>query len=203
MQYPFRWLASLALLLLAGCASMPSGPSLPPSTPELHQQHLETVARIKSFKLQGRIGVQTAAKGFSGSTQWRHAASNDDIALFSPLGSQVATISRSPDGVSLKTSDNKAYQAQDAETLTEQNLGWRLPMTGLSDWALGKPSHTAIESSTWDEQGRLLTLKQDGWDIEYGQYVLADGYQLPSKITLRSAQLTLKLIVQQWQSLNQ
>ncbi|MCB5184988.1 lipoprotein insertase outer membrane protein LolB [Methylobacillus gramineus] len=203
MSFIRRWLASLAVLSLAGCASLSSTPSLPPSTPEVHQQHLDSVARIQEFNLQGRIGVQTAAKGFSGSTQWRHAVNNDTITLFSPLGSQVAAITRTPDGVTLKTSGNKTYQASDAETLTEQNLGWRLPMTGLADWTLGRPSHTAIASSTWDEQGRLVKLKQDGWEIEYGQYVLAEGYQLPSRITLRNTQLTLKLIVQQWHSLNQ
>ncbi|WP_407659195.1 lipoprotein insertase outer membrane protein LolB [Methylobacillus arboreus] len=191
------WLLG-ATLALAGCASLP--PAVSPSTAEVHQQHLTSLAGIDSFGLKGRIGMQTEAKGFSGSTQWQHSQAQDDISLFSPLGSQVASINRTADGVSLVTSDNKRYEAADAETLTEQNLGWRLPMSGLSDWVLGRPNQHAIEAAQWDEAGRLIKLKQDGWDIEYGQYITTSAYQLPTRITLRNAsRLTLKLIVQQWQ----
>lgn len=187
-----------ALLALSGCASLP--PPSSPSTPEVHQQHLASLTDIHQFKLNGRIGVQTDTKGFSGSTQWQHTADQDTVALFSPLGSQVASIARSPEKVSLITSDNKYYEATDAETLTEQNLGWRLPMRGLSDWVLGRPNQAAIEASQWDDAGHLVKLKQDGWEIEYSQYIGINQYQLPTRITLRNAsRLTLKLIVQQWQ----
>ena len=192
-----RWLLLAAILVQAGCASLP--PAMAPSSVETHQQHLASVAAIQSYHLQGRIGVQTEAKGFSGSTKWQHQTSSDDIALFSPLGSQVAAITRNEDGVKLVTSDNKQYLAADAETLTEQNLGWRLPMRGLSDWVLGRPGPGVSGESQWNDQGQLTKLKQDGWDIEYALYTPVAGKSLPTRITLRNAKLTLKLIVQQWQ----
>ncbi|SNR93355.1 outer membrane lipoprotein LolB [Methylobacillus rhizosphaerae] len=193
-----HWSLAGIMLILAGCASVP--PAIQPSTPEIHQQHLADLATIQQFHLKGRIGVQTDTRGFSGSTQWQHSAAQDQIALFSPLGSQVASITRTPHGVNLVTSDNKRYEATDAETLTEQNLGWRLPMSGLSDWVLGRPDKHAVDTVQWDEAGRITSLEQDGWHIEYGQYVLTDNHQLPTRITLRNAsKLTLKLIVQQWQ----
>jgi outer membrane lipoprotein LolB len=120
------------------------------------------------------------------------------IALFSPLGSQVASISTTPEGVTLTTSDGKAYYAQDAASLTQQNLGWSLPMKGLPDWVLGRPTNSVVELTQWDETGYLVRLKQDGWDIEYAQYIAVNGYQLPGKVTLRSLKVNLKLIIEQW-----
>ncbi len=198
MPFVTRWLLLGAALALTSCASLP--PTISPSTPEIHQEHLASLTSIDQFQLKGRIGVQTDTKGFSGSTQWQHTADQDTVALFSPLGSQAASITRTTEKVSLMTSDNKYYEATDAETLTEQNLGWRLPMRGLSDWVLGRPNQEAVEASQWDDAGRLVKLKQDGWEIEYSQYIGVNQYQLPTRITLRNAsRLTLKLIVQQWQ----
>lgn len=148
--------------------------------------------------MQGRIGVQTEGKGFSGSSNWQHDGQSDNISLFSPLGAQVATIKTAPDGVTLVTEDGKTYRAADVETLTLQNLGWSLPMRGLPDWILGRPAASMIKEQQWDEAGRLTRLKQDGWDIEYSQYIEINGYQLPTKVTLRSPKLNLKLVIERW-----
>ena len=197
MQALKRWLLTGGLCMLASCASMP--PSTAPSSPEVHQQHLASLANISQFGIKGRIGVQTEVKGFSGSMQWQHQPEQDEISLFSPLGGQVASISRTSDTVSLVTSDKKRYEAPDAETLTEQNLGWRLPMSGLPDWVLGRPNAHAVTAAQWDDAGRLVKLSQDQWDIEYSQYTITGAYQLPTRVTLRNPhRLTLKLIIQEW-----
>lgn len=191
-----RCLVLAALINLAGCAQLPQVE--PAAAPEVYQQHLASLAGIEQFHAQGRIGVQTEGKGFSGSMQWQHDGSNNHIALFSPLGAQVATISTADDGVLLVTDDGKHYKAVDVETLTQQNLGWSLPMRGLPDWILGRPAVSQPQQSQWDASGKLTRLVQDGWDIEYAQYAENSGYQLPGKITLRSPKLNLKLIIQRW-----
>ncbi|MEZ0232078.1 MAG: lipoprotein insertase outer membrane protein LolB [Methylophilaceae bacterium] len=187
------------LFILTGCAGIkPQNTTpLPASTPEIHAQHLATIAAISAFDLQTRIGVQANGRGFSGATNWKHSATHDNIAIFSPLGAQVATIDKTPNGVTL-IADGKTYYADDTETLTQKILGWSLPMQGLPDWILGRPSSSKIEQSAWDEAGRLTKLRQDGWDIEYSQYVSTSGYQLPQKIALRSQNLNLKIIVERW-----
>jgi outer membrane lipoprotein LolB len=197
------WLRSWSLITvfaLAGCAAMQQ-PTLPsPPNAEIYRQHLAGLAEIRQFKLQGRIGVQNEGRGFSGSTRWQHDDAGDNIELFSPLGGQVATIRTTADGVQLTDSDGKNYSAKDAETLTQQTLGWSLPMQGLPDWALGRPAHGTVDvaSATWDKEGRLTRLKQDGWEIEYPEYRETAGHQLPARITLRSPKLYLKLVIEQW-----
>ena len=111
---------------------------------------------------------------------------------------KTASTDKSIGEVTLTTQDGRSLKAQDAETLTEKTLGFRLPLTGLSDWALGRPANSKIDAETWDAQGYLSTLKQDGWDISFESYAENNGYSLPSKIVLKSEKVNLKLLVEKW-----
>jgi len=65
---------------------------------------------------------------------WRHANDTDELLITSPLGQGIARLNRKGDQFRLVTGDRKEYRADNAEDLTEQALGWRLPLAGLSDW---------------------------------------------------------------------
>lgn len=206
---PYPWGQLTRALLLSGlisalsaCVNAPGvKPEPSPASQKLKQQHLQSLAAIQQFSLQGRIGVQTYGKGFSGSLHWQHSSSNDDIALFSPLGGQVASIRKTADQVTLEDTNGKSYSAVDAETLTQMVLGWQLPLKGLADWSIGRPTSSSIQDSTWNEQGLLTNLDQDGWKIEYQNYQEQDGYVLPGKIFLKSEKLNLKLLVEKWNNI--
>lgn len=203
-----RWAAIFGLLLLTGCASLRTAPEsklpVPVGKPaELHQAHLEQLAQIDRFFLQARIGIQSAGKGSSGSTRWRHNPEGNDISMLSPVGGTVAKIITNAEGVTLTTNDGKVLKAADAETLTEQHLGWRLPLVGLPDWALGRPTKGLVNEIQWDSIGRITRLNQDGWEIEYPEYMESSGYRLPKRINLLSKNLTLKLVIENWGELNQ
>jgi len=188
--------------LLQACASAPfSKPVENAASLALYQKHLQSIAAIEQFTLKGRIGVQADGKGFSGSLNWQHDNANDDISLYSPLGGQVASIKKTANEVTLEDAKGNRTSAPDAESLTQTALGWRLPLAGLADWSLGRPTSSTIQASTWDELGHLSTLKQDGWSIEYQNYAEQNGRFLPNKILLKSEKLNLKLLVEEWESL--
>lgn len=189
--------ALIVTLILTACATQPSSPSATPNT-SINQHHLATLANIKSFSLKGRMGVVTQKQGFSGSIEWQHLPASDNIEVYSPVGGKIANIAKTADGVTLTDSKGRSISAQDAESLTEMTLGFRLPLTGLADWVLGKPSTSKIGAATWDEKGRLLTLKQDGWDISYENYAETNSLTLPNKIGLKSEKVNLKLLVENW-----
>lgn len=192
-----RIAAALALLALAGCASLP-----PPAVDaELNRKHLARTAQISAFTAAGRMAVQTEQRGFSGSLRWQHGADGDRLALFSPLGSQVAQIVAGRDGITLTTSDQKTYSAADAESLLQQTMGWSLPLAGLSHWVLGRPVQGHFEAAQWDAEGRFTRLRQNGWDIEYDAYATVDGMPLPGKVVLKSPKLNLKLLIERWEDL--
>jgi len=202
-----RLLHALSLLAiipaLTACVSTAVVKSeLPAAAQQLKEQHLQSLQTIQQFSLQGRVGVQTNSKGFSGSLLWQHNGSNDDIALYSPLGGQVASIKKTAGQVTLEDSSGNIYSAADAETLTQSTLGWQLPLKGLVDWSIGRPTDSPIQESIWNEQGLLTNLHQDGWKIEYQNYAEQGGYVLPGKIFLRSDKLNLKLLIEKWNNVD-
>ncbi|MDI1361970.1 lipoprotein insertase outer membrane protein LolB [Methylotenera sp.] len=199
MKFVRLFIALSFVTTVTGCTSLPK-PDVNPNSAsqDRHQAHLQDIAGIDQFSIKGRIGVQAEGKGFSGSLTWQHSKINDDIALYSPLGGQLASIKKTSENVTLEDAKGNSITAADAETLTQKTLGWQLPLAGLADWSLGRPSSSAIQASTWNEQGYLSTLKQDGWDIQYENYTDQNGHFLPSKILLRNEKVYLKLLVESW-----
>ncbi|MBI1175654.1 MAG: outer membrane lipoprotein LolB [Sideroxydans sp.] len=190
-------LASLVLLLLAGCASVPPAP-LP-----VRPVQVQSV----SFALSGRIAVRYDSERSSAGVHWTHHAGSDEILLLAPLGQTVARISRnvqSSDGrpaVQQFTldSEDKHYVAQDAESLTEQALGWRLPLAGLQYWVLALPVPGEAFSSERADNGQLSLLRQDGWTIHYTRYAAQTPDSLPLRIALERAGLQIQLLIDEWQ----
>ena len=185
--------------LINACAiTSVSKKAVHPSSDTLLQQHLNSIANIHQFTMQGRIGVQTEGKGFSGGINWQHQPLADTITLYSPLGSQVALIHKTANSVVFNDAKGNSISAADVETLTQNALGWVLPLAGLVDWSLGRPAAGPVQNSKEDEKGHLTTLIQDGWNIEYNNYANIKDIFLPKKIFLKSEKVNLKLIVENW-----
>lgn len=201
-----KWQPSIRIALVIGlmaflqsCVGVPaSKPVESAASKALYLQHQQEIAAIQQFTLKGRIGVQSESKGFSGGLTWQHDNANDDVSLFSPLGGQVASIKKTATQVTLLDDKGTSISETDAETLTQKALGWKLPLAGLADWALGRPTNSHIIANSWDDKGRLVMLKQDGWDIKYESYSEQNGRYLPTKILLRNEKASLKLLIEKW-----
>jgi outer membrane lipoprotein LolB len=96
---------------------------------------------------------------------------------------------RTKDGA-LRTSDPEAYM--------QQQLGWSLPIAGLRWWVLGIPAPGSAPRVQIDEQGRALSLDQDGWHIDYSEYQTFGERPVPRKIELASAERGFRLVIDQW-----
>jgi outer membrane lipoprotein LolB len=167
----------------------------------LHAKHMAAIEKIQEFSIKGRIAVTSNQKNASARLAWDHAANKDNVDIYSPLGGKVANIVKTPEQVTF-TDNKQTLTATDTEALTQDNLGFSLPLSGLSYWALGKPSNRSIANAmTWDIEGKTKTLVQDGWNIEYNDYLTHDGYSLPKKVLLTNNRVTIKLIVDNWEKI--
>jgi outer membrane lipoprotein LolB len=171
-----RLASTLAALALGACASI--GPSI--EKPE--------------FDLAGRLAARYGNESFSANLAWRHAREADEMLITTALGQGVARIVREGEVVTLTTAEPREYRAEDAEALTEQVLGFRVPLAGLAQWVRGRPSTESPASAEYSPDGRLLSLQQRGWNIEYLEY---EG-KLPSRMRLAYPGIELRLAISQW-----
>jgi len=127
--------------LLNGCASVSpvSTQALPDAAQAASAQRFSRLQGLDTFALEAKLAVQYGGKGYTARLQWQHAAQADHLQIYSPLGQQVALIERTLDGVTLTDQRGRVHQADDVASLTESLLGWRLPLTGLSQWILAAP----------------------------------------------------------------
>lgn len=183
-----------AAILLPGCAELPVPPEAANS-----QSQIASAEAVKSFQLSGRIAVKHGDQGFSGTLRWAHDARHDELFLLSPLGQGVARIERAASGTTLTTSDEKTYRADNAEALTEEVLGWRLPLHGLEHWVLGLGAPTSSAHRDFDANGQLVRLIQEGWQVDYARYQTVQGTNLPAKLELVFGDnLNVRLVIDRW-----
>jgi len=171
--------ALAAALLLAACAQM-----------EFQRPEADT-----EFELSGRIAVRFKDESSTGNFAWRHGARNDEVMITSPLGQGVARIVRDGEAVTLTDAQGREHKAADAEALTEQSLGFRIPLAGLADWVRARPGPGPSQVRK-DGEGRISELEQSGWKIEYQEWG-ADG-RLPARMKLTYPGLELRLAIGQW-----
>lgn len=179
MRTAFLWVC----LLLAGCAT-------------IEEQAAPAGPIGDAFYLSGRVSVKYGSEAASGGISWQHDTASDDLLISNPLGQGVARIVRRDALVSLTTSDQKVYQASDVESLTEQVLGWRLPLAGLPDWVRGRATAGALAQTRPDGAQRPAELRQSGWLVEFLEYDAA--YGLPERLRLSREDVEIRLVIDQW-----
>ena len=178
MNRLLRVLAVAAALLAAACAELTA------RAPD---------ARVE-FEFAARFAARYRDEAASGQLAWRHDRAADEVLISSPLGQGLARVTRRGGEATLVTADEKRYTAADAETLTEQVLGFRLPLAGLADWVRARPAAGSPAQSTYTEDGRLATLEQQGWRIEYQAYAAGR----PARMRLLYPGLELRLAISEW-----
>lgn len=189
------FLSALGLLWLNACASLapPAGGGVLPQRDAL-----------RDFSLEARFSLRYEDKSYAGRLSWRHAGEHDELLLSSPLGQGMAEIFGDPGRVRLQAGDGKSYVADDAETLTQQVLGYPLPLGNLAGWVRGRPGSAkskGVEVAAPDAFGRPLRLHEDGWRIDY-EYDGDDAQALPARLFIeRQGVLELRLRIDEWASL--
>jgi outer membrane lipoprotein LolB len=146
------------------------------------------------FQLAGRLAARYSGESFTGNVTWSHARQGDEMLISSPLGQGVARIVRNAEGVILRTAEPREYRADDAETLTQKVLGFRLPLLGLGDWVRARPSADSPAVTQHNDNGTLKLLEQRGWRIEYLEY---EG-ERPRLMRLSYPGIELRFAVTQW-----
>ena len=173
-------------ILLAGCAA---------TLPHPDAERL-SADRLDAFFLDGRFSLRQEERNHSGRLSWKHSVDGDELLLASPFGQGIAEIVVNADKATLTTHDGKIYTASDAPTLTEQVLGYRLPLALLADWVRGRSADAEVVER--DAHGRPLRLRHEDWRVDYG-YDSDDPLAPPNRLFAeRLGVFELRLRIDEW-----
>jgi outer membrane lipoprotein LolB len=173
----------LGPLALFGCASTPHSGQ---PAPEISQ----------AFVLQGRVSVRYGTESLSGQLDWQAGTASDEVLLSSPLGQGIANIKRDQGGVSLLRPGQPPVRAESVEMLTEAELGFRLPLSGLRYWVQVRPDPARTSRMHVNASGGVEQIAQDGWKIDYLEFL----ENRPRKIHLSREDLEIRLVIDQWRT---
>lgn len=186
---------------------------------------------LSNFVLVGRFSLRQAEQAYSGNLHWRHQdqsstknavknsasaateinaacpsspENSDTLLLSSPFGQGIAEITVNAQQARLSTSDGQVFYAASAEALTQDVLGYSLPLTQLSDWVRGAlDAQSAQHSDTptfieRDPAGRLLRLRYADWSLSYTYASDAPSAPPSSLFAERAGGFELRLRISEW-----
>lgn len=188
------------LALLSGCATTPE-PASSVDVDVLWASRQTVLIQLQRWKMEGRIAVQLDEEGWQAGMHWHQQNDRYQMDMFDPFGRKVAGLVKGPLGVDLRLSKGEPVHAADAESLMQRMLGYSLPVSGLRYWVLGIPDpQNQIHQIRLDAVGRLARLDQSGWEVSYQRYHRhSTTIDLPSKMTLISKGLKIKVVVSEWE----
>ncbi|MGP4787854.1 lipoprotein insertase outer membrane protein LolB [Psychrobacter sp. 1Y11] len=173
-----------AVLLSAGCQSIPSSQASATTTPTLQAQKLE------SFTINGKIGVtmpsapsstadsNAGTQGGSAFYTWGQEDNRFAIELMGALGIGKTNIEYDGQTATLVSEKTGSLSAEDPEALLQKATGWQAPISQMPYWISGRsaPSDTAPQM---DNQNRLVSSVNGNWSAKFAY----DGNEkLPNKI---------------------
>jgi outer membrane lipoprotein LolB len=195
---------SFALLMLAffisGCVTTRAPTTVPVTTHVIAmswQDRQNRLNQLQTWTIKGIVGIRKGDKGVNAHLNWQQQGDRYRLELFGPLGINSVQLIGSSQSVELINA-NQAYRASNPEALLEQRTGWILPVSNLYFWIRGLPAPGEHAIQQLDAQNRLSLLQQQGWQINYLDYMSAQGLDLPSKLELINNQVRVRIIINEW-----
>lgn len=187
-------LAALAVVLLAsGCASLPDAGNAG-DWPDRRQN----LVAVDVWSLDGRVAVASGSEGFSGALSWHQTGGRSEIEMRGPLGAGTLSIRFDGENYSITDGEGEPVDGEEARRRTEEFVGAPLPLASLRYWLIGVPAPDQAHVESLAE-GRLQTLEQAGWRVQYTRYMEVGAHVLPARLELTAGQFRLRLAVSKWQ----
>jgi outer membrane lipoprotein LolB len=189
-------IALLILTLLVGCAGRAPVPDGERAEGQWEAQS-ERIQALDTWILVGKAGLRTPDESTSANLDWSQHPHYYRLLISGPFGSGRSTLEGREGRFSLTTAEGR-FEAETPEALMEQQLGWSLPVSALSDWIRGMPSPDSDHTMARDDLGFPLRLEQDGWQIDYRDWVHAEGLWLPRRMVMEIDDFRVTLVVTDW-----
>lgn len=174
----------ILVVLAAGCADLPARIEGSARSVEL--------GSLQRWDASGRIGIAASQGGGSGSFKWQQQGMESSVQLHGPVGVGSLQLHLNGDDVEVRAANGETYRADAALEELQTRLGAQIPPGKLRYWMTGQ---AAPGEHRWVD---AMQLEQDGWRIQYAEYVSRDGLQLPAKIVASNGATRVRILIERW-----
>ena len=155
------------------------------TSPPTHPQPWQAQRPFADFNADGRLAVKINDKGSYANFDWQYQNGVQTIDINTPLGNTLGQLCQDSLGVLAVNNQGEQFTASSVSELSEQLLGYTLPLQYLSVWAHGQwvkdLPHTLLPDGS---------LQQQEWTITRTTH--PDG--TPRILELNSSKLSLRLV---------
>jgi outer membrane lipoprotein LolB len=199
MKHSLRFLAVLAPLLLAACATQQVVRNVGDAASVAQQTSREQqLAKVDHWTLVGRLAVSSDRDSGTGNVTWTQQGDHYAFEFRTPITGRSFRLTGDPSGALLEGVEGGPQHGPDAESLMQRTLGWDVPIDELRAWMLGMRAQGTAAQMSFGDNHLLSQLQQDGWTVSYLTWDTTRQPPLPTLIRAEKAPFKVKLVVQTW-----
>jgi|GEM_PF-6201643 len=142
-----------------------------------------------SFDSQGQVGMANFRIDVSPYT-WR-------VQISSSLNLVQMTMGSDALGVWYTDQHGHIQHAQSLDAVMRAQFGFALPVQTLISWMKGLATSDQAVIQL-NEYNQLMTLKENGWVLNYSHYGLYHGVSLPGTIMMVGHDEKIKMVIRSW-----
>lgn len=185
-------------LLLTSCAQLQpvvSSPALT-ATWDSNQNRLKA---IQSWQISGSIRIVTEEKNWSARFYWEQEGPVYQLRFNAPLGQGAMLLEGDDSRVTMRTAKNEVFIARDPNALVAKTMQVEIPVTHLHYWVRGisAPKPTLLQYQL-NELGYLYSLEQDGWKVQFVDYMEIGKVYVPKKLYLYNNRFEVTMVISRW-----
>lgn len=191
-----------ALLATGACSTVPDEPALLQT-----REQIEKRQALQQWRLNARLGVQSATEGGSLDMFWTQRGERYQIRLVAPLGQGALLLEGDASQVSARLASGERLQGEPGQLL-QQHFGVAVPVASLRYWLRGLPApDTPLQNVERNAAQQLQRFTQHGWKVELRDYRKIADVMLPHRFYLEpldaasaadGGDTSVRLLVQQW-----
>ena len=163
---------------------------------------VETPAELKSWRMDGRIGVQARDTAWQANLNWDHEATQDRLRISGPFSQGVVSIIVQKDLIYLNEGNGVTELSRDPDAMLRKRLGFTVPLSSLRYWILGAPDPAMPSIPVAGAAGAPAGFRQAGWRITPDKLASIEGWMLPQKLRADGAGVKLKILADNWEIRN-
>jgi outer membrane lipoprotein LolB len=202
----FSRLLALVLVILIGACSQTPELQVTQESERSWDRRQQQLVNIDEWEIHARIAILLEDKVYPLVINWVRQQERSLMIMEAPFGQGVIrlqsnTSTNKNEQFKLTLVDGRVHLGPTPEVLLFNLLGWSIPVSGLKSWIKGLPQSNVDSNYEIYGSGRLKSLQQNGWLINYLDYFSEQEQpqQLPKRLYLKHKNMGIKMAIERWE----